>query len=252
MKTERMPVRSTVIVYALEFIQALRAMIAIADPKLTQFSVIQLRLTDSGLFVTAANLQHMGAVEVSIELCDLQNDEDDVVTISLREAKEIVKVCAPVVTAHDADEPQLLGMMIASEWIELSDESGLGLGLKRLRVNRIGPEHQFPDIPQTISTTDVADSGIVAFTPTQLDALKAVAKALSLESMPARGINPRNADARVFVSMDRFQSVSLVPKKKQDQSIMDPLQPELVVEDQEAAPQKLRVVTVSAKPMAAT
>lgn len=250
MMKERMPIRSTVIVYALEFIQALRAMSAIADSKLVQFSVVQLRLSSGGMAGTAANVQHMAAVEVSVELCDVENDEDSVITIDLREAKEIVKVCAPAIKTADEDEPQLLGMMIAPEWIEFSDESGLGLGLKRLRINRIGVEHQFPDIPKAIDSIDSAGNGAVAFTPVQLDAMKAVAKALALKSMPAVGIDPRNARARVLVEAGRFRSVSLVPREEKSQSIVDPVQDELIVEDQESEQRPLRVVI--SKPMAAT
>lgn len=160
--------QSKVIAYHSELQAALQAALKVADKNL--FGSIQFRpLPDQGVLqISALNNTSTFVATVPLEMCDVVDQRDEIFECPLSEASVLAKF--PIKVPPGSDDVAKSGLIIAESWVQITDETGLGIGIRHSRVRR-NSEVELPGMPaRTIESAMSADSDIdgVLF-PAQLD-----------------------------------------------------------------------------------
>lgn len=170
------PKTSKIVVYQEEFVSMLKAAGKVAknsDP----YDVIQVRWeTDAELLhVCAVNDKATFVGTMSVEMGDVL-DRDRIFEIEKSRIAGIAAIRFP----KEQGEMPLLGLIIAESWLEITDESGLGIGVHKLRLPRSFGNAITGDPRETIKSAVVKarneNWGVVRPYPEQLQAITAVAK----------------------------------------------------------------------------
>lgn len=140
---------SKIIVDATEFAQALAAAIAIAPTK-DPLDVVQFRIVSDSLVISARSHTEAIAVEVSTYFLDVNYDRDSYFEITRAEA---IALGAMKMRKEDPDDELRLGLLVHEAWIHRTDESGLGLGIRAVKVRRHGAVYEslLGDVPHALS-----------------------------------------------------------------------------------------------------
>lgn len=200
---------SKIVVDAAEFTAAMRAAIAVAPSKADDpHSVIQLRTYQDVLYVCAVREGVTLSVAVSTTMSDIINDRDETVEITRAEARVL---SAMKMNKEDPDDDPRVGLLIGEHSVRRTDESGLGLGIRQVRVCRILPEClgplpvSFDDLMSRRQELSVAECGEVTpeLTAQQWSLMGRVALALD-EDMVMMPLPPTpQHSTRVLLVSDR-------------------------------------------------
>ncbi|MBC3186304.1 hypothetical protein H7347_06920 [Corynebacterium sp. zg-331] len=129
---------SKIVVDAGEFATALRAAIAVAPTKANDpRAVIQLRTHQGMLHVCAAGDGQVFSMVVSTMMADIISGRDEAVEITRAEARVL---SAMKMAKEDPEDKPRVGLLIGERSVRRTDESGLGLGIRQVRVRRAHPE----------------------------------------------------------------------------------------------------------------
>lgn len=136
---------SKIVVFGLPFMKALKAVLAVA-PRKEPRDLVQFRIVGQELFISARSLWEVITVEVPTKYIDIDYERDEWFEISRGEAQAL---SAMRMKAHDKEEEPMIGLQIHEDYVLRTDESGLGLGLRSVKVKRHQPiwESQLGNIP---------------------------------------------------------------------------------------------------------
>lgn len=176
---------SKIVVFGLELQQALKAAIAITPTK-PPHDVLQFRFSARGgdMLVCGRDPLANMAVTVSVgtTMDDLIPDRDEVVEIT--RASALMLLSKKVIKEDPEDEP-MVGLIITGEKITSTDESGLGLGIRQVRVRRaVDPDGgtAVGNIEKLMATASESLPGETAsLTPKQWKHLSAIAAAVGVD-----------------------------------------------------------------------
>lgn len=140
---------SKIIVDAQPFARALAAVIAVAPSK-EPLDVIQFRIVADELVVAARSHTEAVAVEVPVYYLDVDYERDGYFEITRSEARALA---AMKMKKEDPDDELRLGLLVHERWIHRTDESGLGLGLRAVKVRRCGNPYEsaLGDVPHALT-----------------------------------------------------------------------------------------------------
>lgn len=179
---------SKIVVYGLEFQNALKACLAVSGNK-EPFDVVQLRTADGILRVCARDgaADLIVAVDVNVEMLDVVADRDEVIEVSKSDARALSAM--KVKKTEEEDEP-MIGLIVRENSIVRTDESGLGLGIRQARVRRAtwpGEDTALGDVTEMLETAASSEhAGVCSLTTHQIKRFGQVAGALnsSLQFQP--------------------------------------------------------------------
>ena len=127
--------QSRLVVYGLEFQDAMRAAIAVAGGR-EPWDLVQIAVT-AGENVTVSARDGVDSIMVEsivgAQMVDLGTEYDRVFEITRAAAREIVAM--KMKKEEDEDDP-LIGIIVSERAVTRTDESGLGLGIRMARVRR--------------------------------------------------------------------------------------------------------------------
>lgn len=131
----RMIAQSKIIAYHTELQAALQAALKVADKKL--FGSIQFRpLPEDGVLqVSALNATSTFVARVPLEMCDVVDQRDEIFETLLSEASILARFPIKLPKGDD-DATAMSGLIISDSWIQITDETGLGIGIRHARVRR--------------------------------------------------------------------------------------------------------------------
>ncbi|WP_313546457.1 hypothetical protein [Corynebacterium sp.] len=129
---------SKIIVDAYPFARALKAAIAVAPRKMPR-DLVQFRIEGSSLFIGANSGWEVFCAELPANSLALDEERDSVFEITRSEA---IAMAAMKMTHEDSEDIPQLGMEIHKTFVQRTDESGLGLGLRSVKVKRHGELYQ--------------------------------------------------------------------------------------------------------------
>lgn len=204
-----MEIPSKIIVPATDFAAALKAAIAVAPTKGARLDLVQFRIVGESLFIGARTHTETFVAEVQTEYIDA-HDRDTAFEISRAEA---IALSAMKMAKEESEEEPRLGLLIGEKFVQRTDESGLGLGLRNVKVRRSDEPYQpfLGDIPDALSRVAMREttSQNVLMAPEQWQLVAKVAKALDVIPQ-ARCISKADAPvAQTFIYADHF-SMSVI------------------------------------------
>lgn len=123
---------SKAVVYHDDFKAALEAAIKVASDK--DYEAVQLRFVDEMLLICAINTKATFVAEVATEFCDIIAPRDEILELSKKEATALLKF--PIKAPKDSEDMAKSGLLISESYVQLTDETGLGVGIRHLRVRR--------------------------------------------------------------------------------------------------------------------
>lgn len=137
---------SKIIVFGVPFMKALKAALAVA-PRKEPRDLVQFRIVGEELFISARTMWEVITVEVPTRYVDANYERDEWFEITRAEAQTLSAM--RIKATDDEDDPQI-GLTIHEDYILRTDETGLGLGLRSVKVKRNQPiwESQLGNIPQ--------------------------------------------------------------------------------------------------------
>lgn len=192
---------SKIVVDAIEFQRALTAAIAVAggDP----LDLVQFRIVGDELVVAARSYNEAIAIEVTTNYLDVDYDRDTFFEITTGEARALN---AMKMKKEDPDDELALGLLVHEIYISRTDESGLGLGLRTVKVRRHGNPYEsvLGDVPhQLAAAARLAPTSV----PPKMDGaqwtlLGRVAKALDTRLTVWSTSEPDSATVRTHVAGD--------------------------------------------------
>ncbi|AHI21584.1 hypothetical protein B843_00940 [Corynebacterium vitaeruminis DSM 20294] len=188
-----MPQTSKIIVYQEEFVHALKAAGKVSKNE-SPYDVVQIRWDAEAetLQVCAVNAKATFVAYMSVEMGDVL-DRDQVFEIEKRRIAGIAAMRFP----KAKDEEPLLGLIVAESWIEITDESGLGIGVHKLRIPR-SSEIALPGDPSRTIQDAAASSNLESWAvkpyPDQLGLISAVAKEIGGRVRLQQLAPPKNAE----------------------------------------------------------
>lgn len=140
---------SKIIVDAQPFARALAAAIAVAPGK-EPLDVIQFRIVGDTLVVAARSHTEAVAVEVPTYYLDVDYERDGYFEITRAEARALA---AMKMKKDDPEDELRLGLLVHEQWIHRTDESGLGLGIRAVKVRRCGSPYEsaLGDVPHSLA-----------------------------------------------------------------------------------------------------
>lgn len=177
-----MPTTSKIITHGIELQNALHAALRIAANK-TPHDVLQLRISESTgelqIFARDASLDLAMGFTVTTTLVDIIGDRDEVIEITKSDARALA---AMKVKRDDAEDEPLVGLIIGENAITRTDETGLGLGIRRATVRRTtwpGETLALGNVEEMLRTAaDSLPGETTEFTPAQLKKLGAASACL--------------------------------------------------------------------------
>lgn len=184
--------RSKVIAYAVEFQRAVKAAIAIAGKEPNDIIQFRFDLSDQWMSVCARNEDDkiFLAADVGISYLDLDYERDAVVEVSVASARVF---SAMAMKPSDSEDDPLVGLFISDDTIVRTDESGLGLNLRRAQVHRANHPAQGSALGDVAGVVDRWDertsieNGGVLLSPRQIKRVGAVAAAME-EPLTVTGV----------------------------------------------------------------
>lgn len=218
---------SKIIVYGLEFQEALKAAMAVAGRE--PYDVIQLRTgTDGLLRVCARDAERelIVAIDVNTEMLDVVADRDEVIEISMSDARQLA---AQKVKQEKGEDPPMVGLIIRESSIRRTDESGLGLGIRKSEVRRAafpGEPTAAGDIPAMLWAAAESESGgLHTMSAEQGKKLAAAAGALDtrLEFQPLAATE--ELDSRVLITSMDGRLVAFAAHRKEQPAEQDQEKP---------------------------
>lgn len=137
---------SKIIVFGVPFMKALKAALAVA-PRKEPRDLVQFRIVGEELYISARTMWEVITVEVPTRYVDANYERDEWFEITRAEAQALSAM--RIKATDDEDDPQI-GLTIHEDYILRTDETGLGLGLRSVKVKRHQPiwESQLGNIPQ--------------------------------------------------------------------------------------------------------
>lgn len=166
----RMIAQSKIIAYHDELQAALLAALKVADKKL--FGSIQFRpMPEAGVLqVSALNPYSTFLASVPLEMCDVVDKRDEIFEVSIPEATVLAKFPIKLPPGSD-DELAKSGLIISEGWLQITDETGLGMGIRHARVRR-NSEISLPgSASRTIDAAQEIGTGESLIYPRQIDLL---------------------------------------------------------------------------------
>lgn len=141
----KMMQQSKIICYHDELQAALNAALKVADKKL--FGSIQFRPIpeDEVLQISALNSTSTFMATVPTEMCDVVEGRDEIFECLLSEASVMARFPIKMPKGSDGEVPKA-GLLVAESWIQITDETGLGIGIRHTRVRR-NSEVELPGTP---------------------------------------------------------------------------------------------------------
>lgn len=141
----RMIAQSKIIAYHTELQAALLAALKVADKKL--FGSVQFRpMPEAGVLqVSALNATSTFVASVPLEMCDVVDQRDEIFETPLSEASVLARFPIKLPKGDD-DATAKSGLIISDSWIQITDETGLGIGIRHARVRR-NSEIEMPGSP---------------------------------------------------------------------------------------------------------
>lgn len=159
--------QSKIICYHDELQAALNAALKVADKK--NFGSIQFRPIpeDEVIQISSLNPYSTFMATVPTEMCDVVEGRDEIFECLLSEASVMAKFPIKMPKGSDGEVPKA-GLIIAESWIQITDETGLGIGIRHTRIRR-NSEIELPGTPaRTIETAlDTADDPAAMLYPAQ-------------------------------------------------------------------------------------
>ncbi|MFP7366303.1 hypothetical protein SFC07_11120 [Corynebacterium callunae] len=148
--------QSKIICYHEELRSALLAALKVADKKL--FGSIQFRpLPEDGVLqISALNKTSTFVATVPTEMCDVVDQRDEVFECLLSEASVMAKFPIKLPPGSEGEVAKA-GLIIADSWIQITDETGLGIGIRHSRVRRNSDLELPGHADRTIETAIDAD-----------------------------------------------------------------------------------------------
>lgn len=137
---------SKIVVFGVPFMKALKAALAVA-PRKEPRDLVQFRIVGEELYISARTMWEVITVEVPTRYVDANYERDEWFEITRAEAQTLSAM--RIKATDDEDDPQI-GLTIHEDYILRTDETGLGLGLRSVKVKRHQPiwESQLGNIPQ--------------------------------------------------------------------------------------------------------
>lgn len=137
--------QSKIICYHDELQAALNAALKVADKK--NFGSIQFRPIpeDEVIQISALNPTSTFMATVPTEMCDVVEGRDEVFECLLSEASVMARFPIKMPKGSDGEVPKA-GLIIAESWIQITDETGLGVGIRHTRIRR-NSEVELPGTP---------------------------------------------------------------------------------------------------------
>lgn len=192
--------QSKVIAYHAEFQAALLAALKVADKKL--FGSIQFRpMPDEGVLqISALNVQSTFVATVPLEMCDVVDSRDEIFECPLSEASVLARFPIKLPPGSEGDDA-MAGLIIAESWIQITDETGLGIGIRHARVRR-NSEVELPGTPaRTIeNAVDAPVQPDGMFFPSQLDLAGKVGAIMGQRARLRCIESPRGSFSRVLLT----------------------------------------------------
>lgn len=141
---------SKVIVDAWPFAKAMAAAIAVAPGRKDALDLVQFRVSQGTLYVCARSQREAVRVAIPTHYEDML-DRDAAFEISRNEAATLaaMKMAKP----EDEEDIPRLGLLVGDRFIQRTDESGIGLGLRTVKVRRSDECYQpyLGDIPAALA-----------------------------------------------------------------------------------------------------
>lgn len=125
---------SKVVCEAIPFAQALRAALVVGDKKEPR-DLVQFRLVDGDLVIAAGTHSDVVSMVVPTTFISADEERDGCFEVTRAEA---VALSAMKMKKDPEDHTPLLGLSIDKSTVLRTDESGLGLGVRMVRVRRHG------------------------------------------------------------------------------------------------------------------
>lgn len=231
------PQTSKIVVYQEEFIQILKAAAKVATNK-DPYDVVQFRWEPDAelLHVCAVNAKTSFVGTMSVEMGDVL-DRDMVFEIEKARIAGIVAMRFP----KGQHETPLLGLIVAESWLEITDESGLGIGVHKLRLPRSLENAIEGDPRETIKRAVAAarseNLGVVRPYPEQLQTITAVAKAAGGQVRLQQLLAPEGAQVnpnRILATSSYWSmTVTALPDGDAAEASDEADQPDIDLDDQD-------------------
>lgn len=140
---------SMITVDAISFQAAMKAALVVA-PSSEPHDLVQFRIVRDTLVICARTQWEVIGVTVGTEYVDMNYDRDGVFEITRNEAVALSSM--RIKKMEDEDYPRL-GLRVHEHYIVRTDESGLGLGLRSVKVKRHGNHYQpeLGNIPRVLA-----------------------------------------------------------------------------------------------------
>ncbi|MEY8577232.1 hypothetical protein AALI21_02850 [Corynebacteriaceae bacterium 6-324] len=129
---------SKIVVDALEFQDGLKAVLAVA-PKAEPNDLVQFRIVSDSLIICARTQWELIAVEISTHYVDMNYERDEAFEITRNEA---VALSSMRMKKDDEEDDPRLGLLVHEKYVLRTDETGLGLGLRSVKVKRHGNHYE--------------------------------------------------------------------------------------------------------------
>lgn len=212
--------QSKIICYHDELQSALQAALKVADKNL--FGLIQFRPIpeDQVVQISALNPTSTFVATVPTEMCDIVDRRDEVFECLLSEASVMAKF--PIKTPPGSDgEVAKAGLIIAESWIQITDETGLGIGIRHTRVRR----NSEVDLPgshiRTLETAaDTPEDSASVMYPAQLDLAGKVAHIMGQKARLRCIEAPDGVLSRVLLTGTTY-GLTLTEGKPQEKDVSD-------------------------------
>ncbi|GEM_PF-6509298 len=190
---------SKIVVDAVEFQRAMAAAIAVAGKE--PLDLVQFRIVADELVVSARSHTEAIAVEVSTSYLDVDYDRDGHFEITKAEARALN---AMRMKKEDPDEELSLGLLVHEAYVQRTDESGLGLGLRAVKVRRNGNPYEsvLGDVPHSLAAAarEPATSAQPKMDGSQWSLVGKVAKELDVRLMVWSNSEPGSDTVRTNVA----------------------------------------------------
>lgn len=211
--------QSKIVCYHDELQAALTAALKVADKK--TYGSIQFRAypNDQELMICALNAVSTFVGIVPTEMCDIVAPRDSTFEVPLSEASILAKF--PIKTPPGNDEVAKSGLLITERYVQVTDETGLGIGIRHARVRR-NSDIELPGNPlRTIESARNATAAAGQLFPNQLDLIGKVGTSMHQKAWIRMLESPEGILSRVHLSGELFDltvTEGAMPAEKSDES----------------------------------
>lgn len=194
--------QSKIVCYHDELQAALTAALKVADKK--AYGAIQFRAypDDQELMICALNSVATFVGVVPTEMCDLVAPRDSTFEVPLSEASILARF--PIKTPPGNEDVPKSGLLVTESYVQVTDETGLGIGIRHARVRR-NSDIELPGNPlRTVTTARTAALAEGQLYPDQLDLIGKVGTAMHQKAWLRVIESPEGVLSRVHLSGELF------------------------------------------------